>query len=73
LSPASAVAFDGGVPMRHIQRSGEFGEFVYAGMDWVGPKLAKRSIGLMAAEVMPRLNRAIGARGEKPLREGAGR
>jgi hypothetical protein len=32
-----------------------------------------RQLELMAAEVMPRLNRAIGARGEKPLREGAGR
>src|SRR5713226_7866253 len=55
------------------ERSGEFGEIVYAGMDWVDAKLARRSMELMAAEVMPRLNRAIGARGEKPLREAAGR
>jgi hypothetical protein len=28
-------------------------------MDWVDPQLAKRSMELMAAEVMPRVNRAI--------------
>jgi alkanesulfonate monooxygenase SsuD/methylene tetrahydromethanopterin reductase-like flavin-dependent oxidoreductase (luciferase family) len=39
---------------------GEFGELVYAGMDWVDPALAKRSMELMATEVMPRVNRAIG-------------
>jgi alkanesulfonate monooxygenase SsuD/methylene tetrahydromethanopterin reductase-like flavin-dependent oxidoreductase (luciferase family) len=41
---------------------GEFGEIVYAGMDWVDPQLAKRSMELMAAEVMPRVNRAIAVR-----------
>jgi hypothetical protein len=39
---------------------GEFGELVYAGMDWLDPGLAKRSMELMAAEVMPRVNRSIG-------------
>lgn len=39
---------------------GEFGEVVYAGMDWVDEKLAKRSMELMATEVMPRVNAAIG-------------
>src|SRR5207302_2927984 len=39
---------------------GEFGELVYAGMDWVDPALAKRSMQLMAEEVMPRVNAAIG-------------
>jgi alkanesulfonate monooxygenase SsuD/methylene tetrahydromethanopterin reductase-like flavin-dependent oxidoreductase (luciferase family) len=39
---------------------GEFGELVYAGMDWTDPALAKRSMELMATEVMPRVNRAIG-------------
>ena len=39
---------------------GDFGELVYAGMDWVDPALAKRSMELMAQEVMPRVNRAIG-------------
>lgn len=40
--------------------TGDFGELVYAGMDWVDPKLAKRSMQLMAEEVMPRVNAAIG-------------
>ena len=40
---------------------GEFGELVYAGMDWLDPGLARRSMELMASEVMPRVNRAIGA------------
>src|SRR5688572_11295607 len=39
---------------------GEFGELVYAGMDWVEPALNKRSMQLMAEEVMPRVNAAIG-------------
>ncbi len=39
---------------------GDFGEIVYAGMDWVDPALAKRSIELMAEQVMPRVNTAIG-------------
>jgi alkanesulfonate monooxygenase SsuD/methylene tetrahydromethanopterin reductase-like flavin-dependent oxidoreductase (luciferase family) len=43
------------------EQVGDFGELVYAGMDWVDPKLAKRSMELMAAEVMPRVNAAIGA------------
>jgi alkanesulfonate monooxygenase SsuD/methylene tetrahydromethanopterin reductase-like flavin-dependent oxidoreductase (luciferase family) len=40
---------------------GDFGELVYAGMDWVDPALAKRSMELMANEVMPRVNKAIAA------------
>jgi alkanesulfonate monooxygenase SsuD/methylene tetrahydromethanopterin reductase-like flavin-dependent oxidoreductase (luciferase family) len=39
--------------------TGDFGELVYAGMDWVDPTLAKRSMQLMAEEVMPRVNAAI--------------
>jgi alkanesulfonate monooxygenase SsuD/methylene tetrahydromethanopterin reductase-like flavin-dependent oxidoreductase (luciferase family) len=39
---------------------GDFGELVYAGMDWVDPHLAKRSMQLMAEQVMPRVNEAIG-------------
>jgi alkanesulfonate monooxygenase SsuD/methylene tetrahydromethanopterin reductase-like flavin-dependent oxidoreductase (luciferase family) len=38
---------------------GDFGELVYAGMDWVEPELNKRSMQLMAEEVMPRVNAAI--------------
>ncbi len=41
------------------EKIGEFGELVYAGMDWVDPALAKRSMQLMAEEVMPRVNAAI--------------
>ena len=39
--------------------AGDFGELVYAGMDWVDPKLARRSMELLATEVMPRVNAAI--------------
>jgi alkanesulfonate monooxygenase SsuD/methylene tetrahydromethanopterin reductase-like flavin-dependent oxidoreductase (luciferase family) len=38
---------------------GDFGELVYAGMDWVDETLGKRSLQLMAEEVMPRVNAAI--------------
>jgi len=43
------------------EQAGDFGEIVYAAMDWVDPALTKRSMELMATEVMPRVNRAIGA------------
>jgi alkanesulfonate monooxygenase SsuD/methylene tetrahydromethanopterin reductase-like flavin-dependent oxidoreductase (luciferase family) len=43
------------------EQIGDFGELVYAGMDWVDPKLANRSMELMATEVMPRVNAAIAA------------
>jgi alkanesulfonate monooxygenase SsuD/methylene tetrahydromethanopterin reductase-like flavin-dependent oxidoreductase (luciferase family) len=42
------------------EQSGDFGELVYAGMDWADPALARRSMELMANEVMPRVNRAVG-------------
>jgi alkanesulfonate monooxygenase SsuD/methylene tetrahydromethanopterin reductase-like flavin-dependent oxidoreductase (luciferase family) len=38
------------------ETAGPFGEIVYAGMDWVDPRLARRSMELMANEVMPRIN-----------------
>jgi alkanesulfonate monooxygenase SsuD/methylene tetrahydromethanopterin reductase-like flavin-dependent oxidoreductase (luciferase family) len=41
------------------EQTGDFGELVYAGMDWVDPELARRSMQLMAEEVMPRVNAAI--------------
>ena len=47
------------------QEAGDFGEIVYAGMDWADPGLAKRSMQLMAEEVMPRVNAAIGASAAK--------
>ena len=51
------------------EQVGDFGELVYAGMDWVDPQLAKRSMELMATEVMPRVNRAIAesSRGTRPI------
>ena len=47
--------------LRLREEAGDFGELVYAGMDWVDPALAKRSMELMANEVMPRVNEAIGS------------
>ena len=41
---------------------GDFGELVYAGMDWVDPALTRRSLTLMAEQVMPRVNAAIGCK-----------
>jgi alkanesulfonate monooxygenase SsuD/methylene tetrahydromethanopterin reductase-like flavin-dependent oxidoreductase (luciferase family) len=43
------------------EQVGDFGELVYAGMDWVDAPLARRSMELMATEVMPRVNAAIGS------------
>jgi alkanesulfonate monooxygenase SsuD/methylene tetrahydromethanopterin reductase-like flavin-dependent oxidoreductase (luciferase family) len=42
------------------EKVGPFGEIVYAGMDLVDPKLGRRSMELMANEVMPRVNQALG-------------
>ena len=39
---------------------GDFGTLLYAGHDWVDPALGKRSMELMAEQVMPRVNQAIG-------------
>ena len=39
---------------------GDFGTLVYAGHDWVDPALARRSMELMATEVMPAVNAALG-------------
>ncbi len=41
------------------EETGDFGELVYAGMDWVDERLGRRSMELMATEVMPRVNAAI--------------
>ncbi len=38
---------------------GDFGTLLYACHDWVDPKLGRRSMELMATEVMPRLNAAL--------------
>ena len=42
------------------EEAGDFGEIVYAGMDWVDPALARRSMTLVAEQVMPRVHAAIG-------------
>ena len=41
------------------EQAGPFGEICYAGMDWVDARLARRSMELMATEVMPRINAAL--------------
>jgi alkanesulfonate monooxygenase SsuD/methylene tetrahydromethanopterin reductase-like flavin-dependent oxidoreductase (luciferase family) len=43
------------------EKTGDFGELVYAGLDWVDPELARRSMQLMATEVMPKVNAALPA------------
>jgi alkanesulfonate monooxygenase SsuD/methylene tetrahydromethanopterin reductase-like flavin-dependent oxidoreductase (luciferase family) len=42
------------------QTAGPFGTVLYCGHDWHDPALARRSMELMATEVMPRVNRALG-------------
>lgn len=41
---------------------GDFGALLYTGHDWVDPELARRSMELMAREVMPRVNGAVALR-----------
>ncbi len=40
---------------------GGFGTLLYCGVDWVDPVLGRRSLQLMAEEVVPRVNAAVGA------------
>lgn len=42
------------------EQVGPFGTLVYAGHDWADTALARRSMELMATEVMPRVNRLLG-------------
>ena len=42
------------------EQVGDFGTLYYPCHDWVDPKLARRSMQLMAEEVMPRVNKALG-------------
>ena len=46
---------------------GDFGTLYYCGMDWVDAALGKRSMELMAEEVLPRVNAAIAAGGRHGL------
>ena len=45
------------------ETTGPFGTLLYACHDWAEPALGKRSMQLMAEEVMPRVNAAIGETG----------
>src|SRR5262249_32748176 len=45
--------------LRLREQAGPFGGIVYAGMERVDPTRARRSMELMATEVMPRINRAF--------------
>jgi alkanesulfonate monooxygenase SsuD/methylene tetrahydromethanopterin reductase-like flavin-dependent oxidoreductase (luciferase family) len=40
---------------------GDFGTLLYCGHDWAEPKLARRSMELMAEKVMPAVNAVIGS------------
>ena len=44
------------------EQVGDFGTLLYCGIDWAEPRLARRSMELMAQQVMPALNRAIAGR-----------
>ena len=46
--------------LRFREEVGDFGTLLYAGHDWADPQLARRSKVLMAEQVMPRINAAIG-------------
>jgi alkanesulfonate monooxygenase SsuD/methylene tetrahydromethanopterin reductase-like flavin-dependent oxidoreductase (luciferase family) len=41
------------------EQTGDFGELVYAGLDWIDPALSRRSMELMATKVMPTVNSAL--------------
>ena len=43
------------------EQVGDFGTLLYAGHDWMDKRLARRSMELMAEQVMPAVNQAIGA------------
>jgi alkanesulfonate monooxygenase SsuD/methylene tetrahydromethanopterin reductase-like flavin-dependent oxidoreductase (luciferase family) len=43
------------------EQVGDFGHLIYAGHDWADRELGRRSMILMAEEVMPRINVAIAA------------
>lgn len=45
---------------------GGFGELVYAGLDWTDPALARRSMVLMAEQVMPRVREALRLHEDQP-------
>ena len=42
------------------ETTGDFGTLLYACMDWKDAALGRRSMQLLAEQVMPRLNAALG-------------
>jgi hypothetical protein len=44
------------------EKLGDFGTLLYCGKDWADPALGRRSMMLMAEQVMPAVNAAIGKR-----------
>jgi hypothetical protein len=46
--------------LKLYEKLGGFGELVYAGLDWADPALSRRSMVLMAEQVMPRVRQALG-------------
>lgn len=44
--------------LKFQEETGEFGTLLYAGKDWKDPELARRSMILMAEQVMPQINAA---------------
>ena len=45
--------------LKFRETTGDFGTLLYACHDWMDPALGRRSMQLMAEEVMPRVNAAI--------------
>src|SRR6187399_2448924 len=52
--------------LKFRERVGDFGTLLYAGKDWRDPKLAKRSMTLLAEKVLPKVNAAIKKAAKKP-------
>jgi alkanesulfonate monooxygenase SsuD/methylene tetrahydromethanopterin reductase-like flavin-dependent oxidoreductase (luciferase family) len=46
--------------LAHRELVGPYGTLMYTGHDWVDVPLARRSMELMATEVMPKVNAALG-------------
>jgi alkanesulfonate monooxygenase SsuD/methylene tetrahydromethanopterin reductase-like flavin-dependent oxidoreductase (luciferase family) len=44
------------------EQIGPFGTLLYVGHDWLDPAAMRRSMELMAEEVLPRVNEALGER-----------
>jgi len=47
--------------LAYREKVGDFGTLLYAGKDWADPALGKRSMVLLAEQVMPKVNAAIGS------------